>query len=334
MKKRITSIALTLVLLLSLVGACMVTPEGTVTASAATIKYDFNSDGVSNLKDVSILFNVVAGKMKGTYSDLSSFDVTGDGKTNLRDVAALFRRYMDMDATATPNMNADGSMNLDQIAYYDSNYDYSRNAKLGMAYIAASADSLYQQQADAYQLWCSKMNLRWDGFYSASGDSDTFLSLIQTVIDQGTRLLILDPDISTYPAIYNILEPYEGQVYWINDMGQARDYVADSTHPYGNLLAPYVGTDQKERGRQCANWLVDWFKLNYPNVNWNNVGFVSCTFSLSSPLEQRREGVEEVWLNLPGVQEDVNYFVADTLSTSLDSQGGIDALNPIVKAVS
>lgn len=234
---------------------------------------------------------------------------------------------------ATPNMNEDGSMNLDLIAHYDPNYDYSQNPTLGMAYCAASADVLYQQSADAFEHWCSKMNLRWDGFMSATGDPDLFMTNLQTAIDQGTTLFVLDPDITTYPSIWsNVLQPYveAGEVFWMSQMGQARDYIADDTHPNGNLLAPFVGFDYFDGGRACAQWLVDWFKETYPDVPWSEVAFVSYTFSVSPPLDERRVGAEEVFLALDGVEKDVNYFICDTLSTSLTMQGAVDSFNPVL----
>jgi len=278
-----------------------------------------------------LVFGLVACGSTGTSTDTSKpADSSSSSASTGSDTGAAEATG---DVPATPNMNADGSMNLDRIAHYDPNYDYTQNEKLGMAYCAASADILYQQSADAYEHWCSKMNLRWDGFMSATGDTDLFMTNLQTAIDQGTTLFVLDPDITTYPSIYNnVLKPYveAGEVFWMSQMGQARDYIEDDTHPYGNLLAPFVGFDYFDGGRECAKWLVNWFEETYPGVAWSEVGFVSFTFSVSPPLDQRRIGAEEVFFALDGVEADKNYFVCDTLATSLTMQGAIDSFTPVL----
>ena len=238
----------------------------------------------------------------------------------------------DTNVPATPNMNEDGSMNLDRIAHYDKNYDYTQNPQYHMSYMAASADVLYQQSADAYQHWCDQLNLIWDGFVSSQGDSDTFLTNIVTYIDQGTQMLVMDPDITTYPAIYETIKPYvdKGQVVWLSQMGAPRDYEATDHLPNGNLLAPFVGFDYVQGGEVCAQNLLDWLKANYPDVKYDEVGFVSYTFSLSPPLDERRMGAENVWLALDGVEPEKNYFVVDTVSYGMNMQGAIDGMSPVL----
>ncbi len=43
---------------------------------------------------------------------------------------------------AYPNCNADGTINLDTIAHYDAEYDYTQNEKFKVAYLVANSGPL------------------------------------------------------------------------------------------------------------------------------------------------------------------------------------------------
>ena len=96
---------------------------------------------------------------------------------------------------AYPNCNADGSINLDTIAHYDAEYDYSKNPKYKVAYLVANSGPLYEQSADAYEHWAPLFNMEWAGFISANGDSDMFLTNLQTAIDQGVKAFFLPDEV-------------------------------------------------------------------------------------------------------------------------------------------
>lgn len=55
---------------------------------ATTIKGDANNDGMVNMKDASLLINIILGKEVEEYS-LESVDVNGDGYVNMNDVARV-----------------------------------------------------------------------------------------------------------------------------------------------------------------------------------------------------------------------------------------------------
>ena len=231
---------------------------------------------------------------------------------------------------AYPNCNADGSINLDTIAHYDAEYDYSKNPKFKVAYLVANSGPLYEQSADAYEHWAPLFNMEWAGFISANGDSDMFLTNLQTAIDQGVKGFILDPDSTIFPAVVNLLNQYP-DVCWMSQMSPPRDgETGDNVPVGGNLINNYVGFDNTEAGRQVTRVLIDWKNRTYPDVPWSEVGFLMVDYTLSPPLHERNIGSHEVWIEAGGLEE--NFFVADTVSTGMTMQGGLDAIGPVVSS--
>lgn len=225
---------------------------------------------------------------------------------------------------ATPNANEDGTPNLDRIAYYDPNYDYSQNEQFSFSYHAFDAGVLYQQSAYAYEHWCKIFNLKWDGFVAANDDSDMFMTNLQTYLDQGTQSFVLDPDLTTYPAIYDLLSNYP-DVKWMSQMGCPRD---DGF--MGEMLNNFVGFDYKDMGVQSTDKLIEWLNATHPGVDIKSgeVGFLTLTLEASPALHDRVVGAHERWIELGGSED--NYYEVDTASYGLTLQGGIDASSPVL----
>jgi len=237
------------------------------------------------------------------------------------------------DAPAFPNCNEDGSINYDTIAHFDSDYDYSQTEKVKVAYISQAGTVLYQQSADAYEHWAPLYNMEWAGFLSADGDSDMYLTDLQTMIDQGVTCFILDPDSTIFPAVINLLESNnsEGNIFWMSQMSPPRDgETGDGVPTGGNLINNYVGFDNVESGRQVTRRLMQWLADTYPDADMNEVGFLMMEYSLSPPLMERHEGSHEVFLEAGGLEE--NYFFCDCVSTGMTMQGAMDAAGPIVSS--
>lgn len=229
---------------------------------------------------------------------------------------------------AYPNCNADGTINLDTIAHFDNDYDYTQNTKLKVAYLVMESGPLYQQSADAYEHWAPLFNCEWAGFVSSNGDSDMFMTNLQTMIDQGVTGFILDPDATIFPAVVDLLSNYPN-VKWMSQMAPPRDGENGEGLPLGGqLINPYVGFDNVDAGRQVTTKLVEWKNENLPDVPWDQVGFLMFDFSTSPPLTERVVGSKEVFLASGGLES--MFFVADCVSTGLNLQGGIDAAGPVI----
>lgn len=227
-----------------------------------------------------------------------------------------------------PNADSDGGINLDKIAHYDREYDYTQNPRYRVAYLTIESGPLYQQSAEAYEHWAPLYNCEWAGFLSAGGDSDLFLTNLQNLIDQGVEGFILDPDASIWPAVVSLLEQYP-EVKWMSQMAPPRDGESGEGVPTGgNLLNNYVGFDNYDSGRQQVLRLVQWKKENLPDVPWEEIGFVAMAFSSSPPLQERVMGAVDTWEAETGCTD--NIFMADAVSTGINLQGGIDAVGPVI----
>ena len=108
-----------------------------------------------------------------------------------------------------PHANEDGTPNLDKIAHFDYEYDYSQNPKFKTTYVASSAYFLYQAAADAIEAWCPSFNLEWMGFkFNQDGDANSYMTILQQVLDDGAQILIVDPDATIYPTVVKMIEQY------------------------------------------------------------------------------------------------------------------------------
>ena len=131
----------------------------------------------------------------------------------------------------SPHANEDGSVNLDMVAYYDPNYDYTQNERLRVAYITGASGPLYQEANEAYGVWCGMENMEYLGMSSSEGDNDMYMTLLQNHLDQGIDILILDPDTTIWPSVAAVLENYP-DVAWMGMMASARTADGALNHPF------------------------------------------------------------------------------------------------------
>ncbi|MDR1204794.1 MAG: hypothetical protein LBL26_04845 [Peptococcaceae bacterium] len=227
-----------------------------------------------------------------------------------------------------PNANPDGTINLDTIADYDWDYDYSQNPRYKVAYLTTEGGPLYAQSAKDYERIMSLYNCEWAGYLSANGDSNMYLTNLQNMIDQGVNGFVLDPDAELFVTIINLLKDYP-DVKWMSQMAPPRDGSKDAGLPIGgNLVNPYVGFDNADSGIQQTLKLIEWKEEAYPDVPWEEVGFVAMAFSTSSALQERVIAAEQTWLEKTGSTD--NFFVADVVANGMTIQGAINTVNPII----
>ncbi|MCQ2405911.1 MAG: hypothetical protein MJ067_01665 [Oscillospiraceae bacterium] len=227
---------------------------------------------------------------------------------------------------ATPHMNEDGSINLNDIANYDPNYDYSQNPKFKFAYLASSADVLYQQSADAYEIWCKQFNLEWAGFVSSNGDNEAYMNNLQTYIDKGVELFVLDPDSTIFPAVGELMEEYEDAgVVWMSQMSPPRD----GENAMGNLINNHVGFDNYGMSYACGQKLIDWKNENCPEIPWSEMGVAAITYAIVPLLNERCQAVIDCFAENTDLNaEDV--VAMDVAAAGFTMQGAMDVFAPVV----
>ena len=226
-----------------------------------------------------------------------------------------------------PNANPDGSINLDTIAHFDPNYDYTQNPRWKFAYLSQDGGPLYQTAASSFEHWAPFFNMEWLGFISANGDTDLFMTQLQNLIDQGVNAVIVDPDNTIMQTVVNLLNRYP-EVAWMNRMSPARDGMEGTPYIGGNLINNYVGFDNFDAGVQQTLKTIEWLEDNYPDAPKEEVGLLVMAFSVSAPLQERVIGAQQTWEEWGGLPD--NIFIADTVATGLNLQGGIDAAGPVI----
>jgi hypothetical protein len=218
------------------------------------------------------------------------------------------------DAAATPSASASastapvstgntGSLPLDKVGFYDPSFDYSKGTKYKVQYMVLATGVLYEQFSAAFAHWCGLMNIDYGGLWAAGGDNDVYINNISTFASQGVQGLLLDPDITVYPRIVEVLN--ELKIAWMPCMGAPRDV----TDPATPLLHPSVGFDHYKFGADMADKLIDYKNTAWPDVPMSEVGFISIDFSLSPPLHQREQGAEAIWKDKTKL--DSNFYIVD-----------------------
>ena len=230
--------------------------------------------------------------------------------------------------SAYPNAAADGTIDLNTIAHYDPDYDYTQNEKYKVCYIAQSGGPLYEQSAKAYEHWAPLYNMEWAGYISTNGDSDLYQTTLQNMLDQGVRAFILDPDNTIFNAVVKKMDEYP-DAQWMSQMSAPRDGAEGEGVAFGgNMTHPYVGFDNYDAGIQVTKKILEWKEENYPDVPWSEFGMLCMQYSTSPPLEQRVTATRDLWIETTG--SDANFFTADAATYGITLQGGIDAAGPVI----
>ena len=219
-----------------------------------------------------------------------------------------------------PHANEDGTPNLDKIAHFDYEYDYSQNPKFKTTYVASSSYFLYQAAADAIEAWCPSFNLEWMGFkFNQDGDANSYMTVLQQVLDDGAQILIVDPDATIYPTVVKMIEQYPDAEY-MPMMSPATDGDESAPTPNGYMVHPFVGFNSTEVGHVLIDRIWQWLQDNYPDADPKEVGCITFDFSTSPQLHVRTVGAEERWKQIAGESVD-NFWIADCVSAGISYEG-------------
>ena len=154
----------------------------------------------------------------------------------------------------------------------------------------------------------------------SSNSADEYLSGLQTFVDQGYNGVILDPDVTIYPRIVEILR--DTDVSWVSGLGQARDYAGSNV-----LYHPAIGWDNVQIGVDIMTKLEEWKDKTWPDVPYDKVGMICLDFSLSPEIHQRELGEEQTWAQLhpemgaydPAIDKNPrNFWIADVATGNMD----------------
>ena len=225
------------------------------------------------------------------------------------------------DSSGQTNTGDYGEDELDNLGFYDPEFDYAAGENYTITYMILYTSPLYDTFDSAFAHWASLMNMTYEPMWAANSDNDLFLNQLQTFIDQGVDGFLMDPD----PNIFNRIDEIcaEAGVPYIGCMSPSRDMESEGTP----MLGPYVGFDFYWFGQQMGQELISYAETNWPDVPMEEIGFIAVDYSLYDALHQRSLGAQDVWLEQTGLED--NFFFADTATLGMT----VDAANTLVTGV-
>ncbi len=170
--------------------------------------------------------------------------------------------------------------------FFDNEYDYSKDETYKIAYVAGATNVLYEAFSQAFELWAKRYNCEYS-FITCNGDSDLMLNTIQTLAGEGVKGFFVDPDSQVLPRVSEVCQELVGDA-WMSCMVGPFD---DS----GKINHPFVGFNDKELGRQEAEYVVNYAKETWDDFSPENAVLVNCNYSISSNLNLRMVGAKEYW---------------------------------------
>jgi ABC-type sugar transport system substrate-binding protein len=228
-----------------------------------------------------------------------------------------------------------GESGYTDIGFFDPNYDYSRHKMFKIAFLSNSNDFLTLEFDAAYKDWAARMNINYTGLWaSTSGNNDEYLSGLQLYCDQDYDGLLLQPDLSIYGRIAEILE--EAGMPWISGIGQAR-----ADNGAGALLHPSVGFSDLDVGYKLMQYCLDWKDANYPDVQWDKVGVIAIDMGVSVEIMRRTYGTELRWVQTRpemGAADESrevnpkNFWICDTAMGTFDQVTAQNMTTQVVTA--
>lgn len=223
--------------------------------------------------------------------------------------------------SSEPASNDSGLPVPAKIGYFDRDFDYTQYPTYKVGFISMMNDNLTLEQDTCYAEWAKKFNINYTPLYAVTSSSmDDFLSTLQTYCDQGFDALLLAPDSTAYNRVVEVCA--ENDIWWFSHLSAARDYTGNE-----RLMAPMSGYDQRVMGQDAAYKLLEWKEEAFPDVAWDDVAYICCTWSIAPEVHLRSYEQERIWSeNNPAfgdwseqmTENPKNFFIADAASGNSD----------------
>ena len=227
----------------------------------------------------------------------------------------------------SPNAKADGSIDLEKIAFYDPDFDYTENGSFKVKYLTAYFGPFFSDANKAIEHWAGLENIQYDGMWSSDGDNTKFLNHLQDYLDQGYDGLIIDSKMKIYPDILEILGDYP-EVQWTSVLSPLRDTGSDLDPP--PLQHPFAGHEDYAMGMQMMDKCVEYADGAWKDLDWDKVGVIGIDYSIVPELHDRQLGAQDEWNTLKPEYAD-NFYSIDGSSYGLSINAAADLVEQKVK---
>jgi ABC-type sugar transport system substrate-binding protein len=196
---------------------------------------------------------------------------------------------------------------LDLVGFYDPSVDYTKFPRFRIKYMVASVS--YDESNKAVAHWCDKFNIEYNGCWGANGDNELFINNIYTFAKENDGL-ICDPDSTVFTRVKEVLD--ELQIPWMSFNAPPRDM----SKPDQPMFNPYVGFDFVWFGDMQNAKLLEYKNTAWPDVPWENVGWVVLDFSVVPVIHVRFSKCEQEFIDAGGKAE--NYFYLDSVTGGMN----------------
>ena len=230
----------------------------------------------------------------------------------------------------TADINADGDIiseiinsNQDLIAYFDPEYDYYANKRYQVAYIAIGPASYsinnpyFTQIHDQIEHWANRMNVEYNRNVNFCDNIGDFSEILSELVGNDVDGILIDYlfsddiDNNRIHSMEQILN--ESGIPWMYGMLSSYSSSQILTESY-----PVIDLDEYTRGALVAETLLDIKDALYPDIPYENIGFITLGHTMVTGIVKRVSGAENAWKTRTGCED--NLIRLDDSLTWLDSE--------------
>ena len=205
--------------------------------------------------------------------------------------------------------------------YIDDDVDHFAREPYEFAFVHSSDISVLFSLAAELERLGSRFNYNITS-YSAKGDMDNFVSILEVLVDQGIDGVIHSPYVETYRRINEVLS--EAGVPQLTPLSAFKD-------EQGRNMIPVVLADGYTSGVMLADWVLDNYKDFFGDIDLSKAGLLTVSLSIDRDIQARAEGGKTRFLERqPDFADRV--FEIDMSDTGFSIQDGFNKAATIYAA--
>ena len=204
--------------------------------------------------------------------------------------------------------------------FFDNEYDYTKDERYSVAYVVYQTSVLYDAFSAAFELWANRYNCDYK-MVDCGGNADTYINQMQTLVDNGVKGFLLDPDSQMLGRVTEYAQELVGDA-WMSGM----------SYPYGEdglMNHPFVGFDNYDFGVQECTYVVNYAKENFEGWTPEEIGCININYSTSELINNRMFGARDTWKELMPEAAD-NFWDLDAAAIGMTKSAAYDLVSNLL----
>ncbi len=204
--------------------------------------------------------------------------------------------------------------------FFDNEYDYTKDERYSVAYVVYQTSVLYDAFSAAFELWANRYNCDYK-MVDCGGNADTYINQMQTLVDNGVKGFLLDPDSQMLGRVTEYAQELVGDA-WMSGM----------SYPYGEdglMNHPFVGFDNYDFGVQECTYVVNYAKENFEGWTPEEIGCININYSTSELINNRMFGARDTWKELMPEAAD-NFWDLDAAAIGMTESAAYDLVSNLL----